>query len=941
MYSQHVPVEFVFTGSKPLFEPAEPSRFDKFHSLVRLRREKTLVQNGKRVTKSVALREKHIHPTQHTPANLTVYDTDGNLYTIREYVNYETGESENEVLGVVHGNNAAVVLDQDAEERTFYLTDLFMDYWYINCVPGWQGYWNQLLASTTEAHRASFELSILLGQREHLYKETFTEMKTWFENDDDLTSLITSSDKYINNCSLYVVQEICNWLRDQPLMAYFNLYVQPIDPDDEYAYWAETGCTPVGNEDKISSVTVTKPFRFVYVAPQCLLYEDLEAAKLKQAADLKQAAEHFEEYQRQVEASEKINAEYKARKAHYPMSPKGKKQAQLSVMWYAIEKWLNQNHVTTLDEAAFKAFIDDNTYIFEDMNYLTSLFTFQHYKNMFVTENGTTQASALQLSDDDIFELKGKAHTTKDIERLVARRISELPALPVGDDIPWLKVPCPECPSHFQYMHRKTRTTVDLPLMAKTANSTDIRNTPVAVGGFEEDQPMKSVVVRAGWQSVGRFEWSYLQTKDDPQLEKDPEGRNLRYRFRNFNDMKLQLHEVDVATGDTKMKKLGFMIAEEENASYRGEKQVNALYKIGKVMVAGELAILGTGLTNGGGFSMLPPPLPTTLDHDFVKVETMLALGAFFTSNRAFSEPRDEADIRGKASKWYHDTYIDDDFWAPPLRQLFDGMKNMRATLVYPGDPAHSCYGVVVDIRTVNVGNPSEASEDASEDASEQSKDNICVMYWEKQKWDETIDASLVKVTRWFDVDKVLFVEQIYTDFERSQTYADIQEVKRQAAVSKLEKAFITDENKQRDYEEQKRAEDPAFLLRPGVEYVPKEGVFVPGDFTALQASRFIEKQEGELLYDFILLPHREGTEPRTLTLYASRVVEVSEDNSLIKTLKKNSMEDLASKLDTIDIDVEDLKHYDNGTESNEDMGLNLSEEDIEFLDRLIEKLKK
>jgi hypothetical protein len=852
MYSQHVPVEFVYTESKPLFEPAEPSRWDKFHSLVRLSRVKTLVQNGKRVTKSVALRETSIHPTQHTPTNLTVYDTDGNLYTIQEYVNYERGESMNELLGVVHGNNAAVVLDQDAEERTFYLTDLFMDYWYINCGAGsgWQRYWNQLLASTTEAHRASFELSIILGRRSRRHEETSTEMKTWFENDDDLTSLITSSDKYINNCSPYVVQEICNWLRDQPLMAYFNLYVQQIDQE-------------------------------------------------------------------------------------------GEKQVQLSVMWYAIKKWLNQNHVTTLDEAAFKAFIDDNTHIFEDMNYLTSLFTFQHYKNMFVTENGTTQASALQLSDDDIFELKGKAHTIKDIERLVARRISELPELPVGDDIPWLKVPCPECPSHFQYMHRKTRTTVDLPLMATTANSTDIRKTSVAYGGFEEDRPMKSVVVRAGWKSVGRFEWSYLQTKDGPQLKKDPEGRNLRYRFRNFNDMKLQLHEVDVATGDTKMKKLGFMIAEEENASYRSEKQVNALIKIGTVMVAGGLAILGGGLAMGGGFSM-PPPMPTTLDkwqsvHDFFRVETMLAVGAFFTSNRAFSEPRDETDIRGKASKWYHDTYIDDDFWAPPLRQLFDGMKNMRATLVYPGDPAHSCYGVVVDIRTINVGNPNEASEDASE----QSKDEICVMYWEKQKWDTTLDTSRSKVTRWFDVDKVLFVEQIYTDFERSQTYADIQEAKRLAAVSKLEKAFITDGNKQRDYEEQKRDEDPAFLLRPGVEYVPKEGVFVRGDFTALQASHFIEKREEELLYDFILLPHREGTEPKTWSLYASQVVEVSEDNSVVKTLKKNSMDDLAAKLNRIDIDLEDLKDYEYATEMNEDMELNLSEEDIEFLDRLIKKLNE
>jgi hypothetical protein len=182
-------------------------------------------------------------------------------------------------------------------------------------------------------------------------------------------------------------------------------------------------------------------------------------------------------------------------------------------------------------------------------------------------------------------------------------------------------------------------------------------------------------------------------------------------------------------------------------------------------------------------------------------------------------------------------------------------------------------------------------------------------------------------------------VEQIYKDFERSQSYADIQEVKRQAAVSKLEKAFITNENKQRDYEEQKRDEDPAFLLRPGVEYVPKEGVSVNGDFTALQAWYFIEKQEGELLYDFILLP--EGTEPRTLTLYASQVVEVSEDNSVIKALKKNSMDDLAAKLESVDIDLEDLKEYDNGTELNEDMGLNLSEEDIEFLDRLIEKLTK
>jgi hypothetical protein len=235
MYSQHVPVEFVYTESKPLFEPAEPSRWDKFHSLVRLSRVKTLVQNGKRVTKSVALRETSIHPTQHTPTNLTVYDTDGNLYTIQEYVNYERGESMNELLGVVHGNNAAVVLDQDAEERTFYLTDLFMDYWYINCGAGsgWQRYWNQLLASTTEAHRASFELSIILGRRSRRHEETSTEMKTWFENDDDLTSLITSSDKYINNCSPYVVQEICNWLRDQPLMAYFNLYVQQIDQEGE------------------------------------------------------------------------------------------------------------------------------------------------------------------------------------------------------------------------------------------------------------------------------------------------------------------------------------------------------------------------------------------------------------------------------------------------------------------------------------------------------------------------------------------------------------------------------------------------------------------------------------------------------------------------------------------------------------------------------------
>lgn len=331
---------------------------------------------------------------------------------------------------------------------------------------------------------------------------------------------------------------------------------------------------------------------------------------------------------------------------------------------------------------------------------------------------------------------------------------------------------------------------------------------------------------------------------------------------------------------------------------------------------------------------------------------------------------------------------------------------------------------------------------------------------------------------RWFDVDKVLFVEQIYTDFERSQIYAGIQEDKRLAAVSKLEKAFIIDENKQRDYEEQKRDKDPAFLLRPGVEYVPKEGVFVPGDFTALQALRFINTHElhndkvidlnfeilyeitvpvldfpflafssflynpedsnpateelaqesavseqgellavreravseqeigklleamreqraawkdfedtdevlksvigkfveklstellkhgskivdieslknsvlkslsarirdGKLLYDFILLPHREGTEPRTLTLYASQVVEVSEDNSVIKTLKKNSMGDLAAELESVDITKEDLKDYDNGTELNEEMGLNLSEEDIEFLDRLIKKLKK
>jgi len=52
-------------------------------------------------------------------------------------------------------------------------------------------------------------------------------------------------------------------------------------------------------------------------------------------------------------------------------------------------------------------------------------------------------------------------------------------------------------------------------------------------------------------------------------------------------------------------------------------------------------------------------------------------------------------------------------------------------------------------------------------------------------------------------------------------------------------------------------------------------------------------------------------------------------------------MDDLAAKLNTLDIDLEDLKDYEYATEMNEDMELNLSEEDIEFLDRLIKKLKK
>jgi len=988
MYNQHVVSDIIFFQNDPLkqFDAAEPSYWDKFHIPVVYTRYKTLVKKGQRVIITVDMNEKNrdMHPFPSDCSNPTdcenddydpldsdtsyflrpqvgkkVYDSQNNRYTIVNYVHITEGvritdrwdsTSAKGVGEQIQDHsllNAVVVLAEDGEIRTFYITELFWDYWYINCGsgPGLTHYWNQLLVSDTESYRASFELSMILGRPTKMYAKTLKEMKTWIESD---RTYFWNDNIYMDNCYPIVVEKLLIWLQS-PLMHYYNTSQVGVNEEEHILSWYKVEKWLVQNGATIKQAAfearmveqkqifkdmnhLISMFSFQHLK-NIFIAENKQSQYSELGSKLKLTDQDIQDLRDGESIDNILNDKIAKLSSSIPLN---------DIPWTKLPcsdcpsqfEYVNRKTNNRVDLPVM-AYTDSNTDIrgamgaFEENMSMKNVVTRSGWKqtggsgeivwNYLRTADDTTAPETTQYRFRNIDAMKLQLHVVNE------KGVDKMKKL--GFMLAWEE----------NSIYISEKSVQNLKIIATSIVAAGIAAAGLAAAyGAGVVAPKVVVTALTNGDKWARTSQIFITEASLVFLGSDSAFEDVPAYNTEQIVKKIQQCIQDGKT-PTEIHKIVIEIAKRNKCT---DEQATSIGAKAIVLAMSNIALAWYHTTY----------IVKSLKSRKVTFNTKVKLREFSTGGTNYD--KSEKDIK--------QPFLGRSPTGSPtgsVRTLFADMCGMRVTIRNQKEHyRNSCYGTVVEIKPPESLNMQDSQEQGPNNELK-IQFNTIRKWWEQEKEielgeEKEIESGEGEGEEWFSQSDVLFVEEIYDNFEKSDVYYELKEIQQRSKQSNYVDSILDRFKEQEKYEKESRAKDPAdlnlnefYTVKLGATYRLPDGKALEresssGQHTVKEYKKTIGKEH---LYEFL------SDKNSSIFLYASDVDvaakpsnKPSREMGLVDVLKKYNVT-LANKLDpSVDnVPIGDLAQLPDDDLNTYLQILDIDDNDIHVIRELINLVKK